>query len=202
MARSTGLAINHAYERGVIICAAAGQVSRDVIYPARFGRTISVAGFDHDGSIYTHFPKGGYTSGNAFVDTWARAVGLNRAAGHRNNQGRIVRSWAETEDLSKGDPSGTSYATPIVAAAAAMWIEKYADILATPAFSGKDNAWRRVEAFRHILKTAMPAQQMQSGRARIDPIATRPLDIPRLLRTAPNPEIKYVKRPSWGRGLF
>ena len=173
-----------------------------MIYPARFGRTIAVAGFDHDGSTYTHYPKGGYASGIAFVDTWARAGGLNHATGQRDAQGRIVQSWAETNAEATEDPLGTSYATAIVAAAAAMWVEKYKDILHTPAFSGKANAWRRVEAFRHILKSVMPAQQMQSGRARVDPIATRPLDIPLLLRTAPDPDVAYEKRASWGRGIF
>ncbi len=200
MARETGLAINRAYDRGIIVCAAAGEVRRDVVYPARFGRTISVAGYEHDGTHYTHYPKGGYGTGNAFVDTWAQASGLNHATGTRRPDGRIRPGWATGD--ADADPSGTAYAAAFVAGAAALWVETHAETLAAPAFSGRENAWRRVEAFRHILNSVMPAQQMRSGRADVDPIATRPLDIPRLLNTAPDPDLPYRKRPKWGRGLF
>jgi len=37
-------AIDFAYERGVIVCAAAGNVISEVIYPGRFNRVVTVGG--------------------------------------------------------------------------------------------------------------------------------------------------------------
>ncbi len=125
-----GSAIDRAYEAGVIVNCAAGQVIDRVVYPAKHARTIAVAGLEQN-------PRGGnkiyqrYYS-YARVDCWAPAA-------------PIKRGDPSTPDYGYGD--GTSYACLHATAAAAMWWRlKGAEIRAT-----YDKGWQRVEAFRHLL---------------------------------------------------
>jgi len=182
MARATRAAINRAYEAGMIVVCAAGQVIEGVIYPARFARTIAVGGFDRRGARFIHYPPGGYDDA-ARVDVWARAVGVNRAAAHLGPDGAPVWTFAETEPGQGGEASGTSYACPQVAAAAALWIETHAAAL--DAFLAAGEGWKVVESFRRALRrSARPRQAERAtpqGMGRI-----RVLDVERLLATPPD----------------
>lgn len=190
--KNTRDAIDRAYNAGVIICAAGGQVAADVVYPAKFRRTIAVAGYSDEFSHRQHFPQGGYTTGDGFVDTWALAAGLNRASGTRGAGGIPIAKYAssDTEDKVKG----TSYATAFVAAGAALWLEKYRSDFNAPEFSLPANRWRKVEAFRNVLKS-MPSERVESGRADRPNMKIRPLDMVRLLQTPPELPPETSKKP-------
>jgi hypothetical protein len=72
MARETGKAVDRAWEGGMIIVCAAGQIINTVVYPARYARTIAVGGYDKFGGLLTHYPPQGYQDPDR-VDIWAQA---------------------------------------------------------------------------------------------------------------------------------
>ena len=143
--RETRRAFDAAYQAGVIVVCAAGQVIDRVIYPARYKTTIAVGGIRQDGR--RHYPNDNYDIPER-VDIWAQADGINRAVAFREN-GSDRFTYAEDEpDFNTDDVSGTSYAAPQVAAAAALWVETYFNDLPQP---GDIDAWKTVEAFRSAL---------------------------------------------------
>jgi subtilisin family serine protease len=183
-------AIDRAYEAGVIVVCAAGQIIEGVVYPARFARTIAVGGFRRDGAMLTHYPRGGYPDMER-VDVWAVAEDVNRAAAHLDDAGKMVFTWADDPDAPGGEPSGTSYACPQAAAAAALWVETHHDAL--EAAFARDR-WKIVEAFRKALKvSAEPVSARNANRAGgAETIWT--LDVEALLATPPDPDAAYRKR--------
>ncbi len=177
MAKATGDAVDAAYDKGVILVCAAGQILDRVVYPARYPRTISVGGFDTRGALYDHYPPNGYGEPQ-FVDIWARAQRINRAS-------FLVAAdppkpiWANSPDNPEAEPSGTSYATPQVAGAAAIWVEKFHDELETLFSAAR---WKIVEAFRAALRASADDQNAKQGSKKV-PIKV--LNIPKLLGTPP-----------------
>lgn len=153
-----GAAVDLAYEAGVIVVAAAGQVIDRVCYPAKHRRTIGVAGIAK--SRQRHRPYQRYDRYGR-VDIWAPAAPIRRA--------NVV---AEPPNEQYGD--GTTYAAVHVTAAAAMWLRLHG-----PAITARYGAtWRRVEAFRRLLATEnrpLPFTSPSGNEA-------RGLDIDRLLR--------------------
>jgi subtilisin family serine protease len=150
-----GRAVDRAYEAGTIIVAAGGQVIDSVTYPGKYGRTIGVGGVTWQRRIWFN-----YDAGREMIDVWAPAEGVLRADSIAA-EGQPVMPAIEADDpgafsLSEGSHSGsygkgdgTSYATVHVAAAAAMWLLlRKADIERT-----YGEAWKRVEAFRRLLRT-------------------------------------------------
>jgi subtilisin family serine protease len=176
--KTTRRAFDEAYRAGVIVVCAAGQVIDRVIYPARYKTTIAVGGIRQDS--VTHYPNDNYDIPER-VDVWAQADGINRALSYLDN-GAARFSYAEQE-MGDGtdDVSGTSYAAPQVAAAAALWVETYFHDLPQP---GDVDAWKTVEAFRAAL--AKSSQQVSLKIPSTGKRVTRPrLDIHRLLDRAP-----------------
>ena len=130
-------AVNHAYEQGVVLCAAAGnhfplagalRTPTSVVYPARFHRVLAVAGITQSLKRYR------------FDD---------RMSG---NDGPEVDLCAPTPDVLWAKPpegyrpgGGTSSATPQVAGAAALWLSYHRQALED--FSPIE----RVEACRRAL---------------------------------------------------
>ncbi|MEL7463799.1 MAG: S8/S53 family peptidase [Pseudomonadota bacterium] len=177
MEKETTDAINEAYDRGIIIVCAAGQVINQIIYPARFGRTIAVGGIRQD---ETHYPSGGYQNSGE-PDVWAYAANINRAAGHLAN-GQIVQTHADDPNSEDGEPSGTSYAAPQVAAAAAMWVTRWSVEL-----RALGEGWKTVEAFRKALWLSSNVENIKASPNSRRKINIRRLDIDRLLRIPPDP---------------
>ena len=133
-------AVDELYEKGVCICAAAGNhvgvlPPRTLVYPARYARVIAVCGVMANGAPYANL-KGKVLEGSHGPES---AMGAAIAAFTPNIP------WARfgCERAVRLDGQGTSAATPQVAAAAALWFEKHKAVL--------PRDWRRVEAVRHAL---------------------------------------------------
>jgi subtilisin family serine protease len=142
--RAWNEAVNDAYEAGICIVAAAGNnvngfPTRHVVYPARYRRVIAVCGVMADGRPY------------------ANLTGLKTLEGNFGPDSSMVAAiatytpnipWARfgCDAIVRRNGEGTSAATPQIAAAVALWYEKYKGMLA--------RNWRRVEAVRHALFTS------------------------------------------------
>jgi subtilisin family serine protease len=177
--KETRRAFDAAYQAGVIVVCAAGQIIDRVIYPARYKTTIAVGGIRQDG--VRHYPNDNYDIPER-VDIWTQADGINRALSHLDN-GAPRFGYAEQElGDNTDDVSGTSYAAPQVAAAAALWVETYFHDLPQP---GDVDAWKTVEAFRAAL-TGSAQQVSLEIPSTGNRVRCRRLDIDRLLGHAPN----------------
>jgi hypothetical protein len=133
-------AVDAIYEAGVCICAAAGNhigptPPRTVVYPARYPRVIAVCGVMANGSPYADLS--GTTLEGSHGPESAMAVAI---AAYTPNI-PWARFGCDTAVRLNGE--GTSSATPQVAAAVALWLEKYKASL--------PRDWRRVEAVRRAL---------------------------------------------------
>ena len=138
--RLWGEVVDKLYERGVCICAAAGNhlgstPPRVLVYPARFPRVIAVCGVMADQSPYADL-DGLVLEGSFGPDS---VMGQAIAAFTPN----IPWPQFGCQAGVRLDGEGTSAATPQVAAAAALWLENHKQRL--------PRDWRRVEAVRHAL---------------------------------------------------
>lgn len=138
--RAWAEAVDEAYEGGLCLCAAAGNHKgptppRTLVYPARYPRVIAVCGVMANGAPYAGL-SGLALEGSFGPDS---AMGAALAAYTPNIP------WARfgCADVVRLNGEGTSSATPQVAAAAALWIEKNKGVLPSD--------WRRVEAVRRAL---------------------------------------------------
>ena len=130
-----GLAVDEAYEAGVIVVAAGGQFIDSLCYPAKFNRTIGVGGVTHEREDLVRLPRRqpvarrvGAGQGRAAGRQPGAGGGRDPAAG-RGRRPRLVQPERESDSGSlsphsgrSGKGDGTSYATVHVAAAAAMWL--------------------------------------------------------------------------------
>ena len=145
--RAWNEAVNAAYEAGICIVAAAGNningaPTRHVVYPARYHRVLAACGVMADGSPYDGL---GFRvlRGNYGPDSSMTAA----LCTYTPNIPWAVFGCGSTVRL---NGEGTSAATPQIAAAVALWFEKYKNVL--------PRDWRRVEAVRHALfLSASPA---------------------------------------------
>jgi subtilisin family serine protease len=194
-----GRAVDKAYAAGVIVVAAGGQIIDSVVYPGKYDRTIGVGGVTWQRRIWFD-----YDAGKEKVDVWAPAADVWRAdslaepgqatvpAIEADDPGMFAMG-AGTHDGSSGKGSGTSYATPHVAAAAAMWLRlRGAEIAAR-----YNQPWQRVEAFRRLLKDTASningtAPANGSGVLDILALVQAPLPAPSRLRKAPEDKDKWA----------
>ena len=138
--RAWAEAVDHAYEQGICICAATGNhigptPPRTVVYPARYDRVLAVCGVMADGQPYTGL------TGPTLEGSFGPDSAMNAAlAAYTPN---IPWPKFGCRDRIRLNGEGTSAATPQVAAAAALWMERYKNQL--------PRDWRRVEAVRHAL---------------------------------------------------
>lgn len=149
--RAWAEAVNALYEAGVFVVTASGNnycnlPTRHVVYPARFNRVVAACGM-----MYNRKP---------YADQ-----GLGRMAGNYGPAGRMRTAmaaytpntpWARIgcERIVDKDGAGTSSATPQIAAAAALWLQRHRQELADRKYRG---TWRQVEAVREALfSTAAP----------------------------------------------
>lgn len=134
-------AVDEAYEFGLCMVAAAGNrklgIPRAMVWPARYERVIAVAG------VMANFEPYEKLAGAMEGCFGPDSVNATAMAAFTPNI-----PWAQygCPELSRLNGEGTSAATPQVAAAAALWIEKYKAVL--------PDDWRRVEAVRRALFTS------------------------------------------------
>lgn len=138
-----GEAVDAAYEAGVCICAAAGNhigitPPYTLVYPARYSRVLAVCGVMADGRPYAGL-KGTAIEGSFGPESAMKAA----IATYTPN---IPWPVFMCPDAVRLNGEGTSAATPQVAAAVALWFEKYKNEL--------PRDWRRVEAVRNALFTS------------------------------------------------
>ena len=138
--RAWGEAVDKAYDAGICICAAAGNhigivPPHTLVYPARYSRVIAVCGVMANDKPYAGL-TGTTLEGSFGPDSAMKAA----IAAYTPNI-----PWARfgCATIVRLNGEGTSAATPQVAAAAALWLEKYKNEL--------PRDWRRVEAVRNAL---------------------------------------------------
>ena len=136
-------AVNALYESGVFIVTAAGNnfgnfPTRNIVYPARFKRVIAACGAMANGRPYADLPVR-IMAGNYGPEKKMRTA----LAAYTPNT-----PWARMgcSQLVDRDGRGTSSATPQIAAAAALWIQKHKSKWDT-----YSQGWMRVEAVRKAL---------------------------------------------------
>src|SRR5579859_3310989 len=136
-------AVNALYEQGVFIVTAAGNnygnlPTHNIVYPARFGRVVAACGIMANGKPYADLEIRLMAGNYGPLDKMATAI----AASTPNVP------WARLgcADMIDFDGAGTSAATPQVAAAAAIWLQKNRD-----AVDAYPEGWMRVEAIRKAL---------------------------------------------------
>jgi subtilisin family serine protease len=136
-------AVNKAYMNGVTIVTAAGNnfsgfPVRKLVYPAKFDRVISVSGMTYNNKPYYKW----LNMPNIMQGNWGPKSKMQEGlSGYTPNV-----PWAKlnTTNEFKKAGGGTSSATPQVAAAVALWLEKNKDFK-------YDYPWQKVEAVRHAL---------------------------------------------------
>jgi Subtilase family len=138
-----GDAVNALYEQGVFIVTAAGNnfgnlPTRNIVYPARFDRVVAACGVMANGKPYADLEirlMAGNYGPDSKMSTAVAAPTPNMP-------------WARfgCSNIVDFDGQGTSAATPQVAAAAAIWLQKN-----RTAVDSYPQGWMRVEAIRNAL---------------------------------------------------
>lgn len=156
--RALGLAVDRAYEAGIIVVAAAGQKTDRVTYPGRYFRTIGVGAVYENGVVWDKHDIG---DAARWIDCYTLGAGVHRANSYRLDGDppagdpncpppHVCYSGDDPDGGDDAPPhNGTSYATAQVAAVAALWRcrrdtelrAKYG--AASPLIT---------EAFRHLVK--------------------------------------------------
>jgi hypothetical protein len=142
--------VNKAYDLGIFIVTASGNnfggvTPRTLVYPARFNRVIAACGATHDNTPYYKF------------DLLPHLKIMQGNYGPRRMMRTAVSAftpnvpWARYGCEQKVDISGagTSSATPQVAAAAALYYQKYFSQI-----EAQQEGWQKVEVIRKALFTS------------------------------------------------
>nr|WP_259372125.1 S8/S53 family peptidase [Caldimonas mangrovi] len=131
-------AITAAYRRGVIICAAAGNMVRPVVYPGRFRCVVTLGGATTSNGMDLHPWRG--ASRGPTVDVSGPADAIRRATTE-------VTDGVERYRIA-GPGSGTSYATALCAGIAVLWLAHRGPELEA-AYGSK--RWARAAAFKRLV---------------------------------------------------
>lgn len=145
-------AVNMAYDAGIVFVAAAGNnfsaglfgvPTHNIVYPARFRRVIAACGVMANRRPYYGLPF------RTMQGNWGPATKMATAMSAFTPNA----SWAEIgcPGIVDMEGSGTSSATPQVAAAAALYLQRHAGVLFDP--GRYPERWMCVEAARHALFT-------------------------------------------------
>ena len=184
--KSLAAAMDKAYDAGLIVVCAAGQVWGEVIYPGRFNRCITVGGVG---------PK---------LKPWlSAATGIYVDLCGPADEIRCV----EAADLAPGKTGmgmaseathGTSYATACCSGAAALWLAWHG-LDALKKSYGPTGLWQIPKAFKHLAMTT--ARKGDWPNSANDKYGSGVLDIPALL-AASLPVAGTMRKENTAYGLF
>lgn len=124
-------AVNEAYDAGVIMVCAAGNIVNPVVAPAKLSRTIAVGGVTQADVPWSGSSYGPETDFSSYAD------GIRRAD---------TRPGPKYDIGGSGD--GTSYATAMTSGTAALWLARHGAALD----AAYPLPWQRIEAFRAIVR--------------------------------------------------
>lgn len=135
-------AVEKAYEKGIIWVAAGGshapeKLRKVLVFPAKFNETVATAASTRDNEPWerTHYGDE--------IDICAPGFDIYVPSSRRRWYGllpnRYSYKWSE----------GTSFSTPVTAAAAALWLAHHGEDRLNKMYG---EPWQRVEAFRKVLK--------------------------------------------------
>lgn len=135
-------AVEKAYEKGIIWVAAAGshaygKLRSIIVFPAKYKETIATAASTHNDVPWerTHYGEEVDISAPGF-DIY---VPYSRRRWYGLMPNRYFYKWSE----------GTSFSTPITAAAAALWLAHHGEAKLNSMYP---EPWQRIEAFRKVMK--------------------------------------------------
>jgi subtilisin family serine protease len=133
-------ALDHAYERGVIVACAAGNIWGEVIYPGRYNRCITMGGVGPGMRPWSGSARGQY------VDLCAPSDVIRRVRAQR-----LPPGTAATGIEPKMDGDGTSYGTALCSGVAALWLAYHgAPNLHSRYAAG--GLWQIPRVFKHLLR--------------------------------------------------
>lgn len=185
-------ALDEAYDSGVIVCCAAGQVWGEVIYPARYNRCITMGGvgLNSKGKVrpWSQAARG------KFVDLCAPAENVRRVAAAQPPRENLGTQLVPTPD---GD--GTSYATAICSGVAALWLARWQDELPKQ----YKEPWQVPAAFKKLAReTATPYgfEPVKDGNG--DSLYGSGVLNANALLAKPLPKPAELKRANTANGLF
>lgn len=163
-------AVNHAYENGTAIIAATGnhfvvplfgwKTPNMVGFPARYNRTLAVAGVTYDNKPYTDsaciwclLTEWPWNWGSWMLRGNAGPASIMKGNSISAYSPNIAYSTPGTDGKSRIglDGAGASHATTQVAAAASIWLQKNKNVITN---KGKWRSWEKVESVYQALMSS------------------------------------------------
>jgi len=184
--KSLAAALDAAYDAGLIVACAAGQVWGEVIYPGRFNRCVTMGGVGPGLKPWRSAAKGIY------VDLCGPADGIRRIRAES-----LPPKKAGTEMADKtGD--GTSYATACCSGAAALWLAWHG-IDALRNKYAPTGLWQIPKAFKYLaMKHITPGKWAADD---VGNYGTGVLNIEAILK-APLPDAGTMRPENLAYGAF
>jgi subtilisin family serine protease len=165
--------VDLAYNNGVVVIAAAGELASTVAFPARYSRPITVSGTTNLDKPWTAAARG------IAVDICAPACDITLAD--------TALCAGVLNPIYRTDGDGTAYAAAQVAGAAALWLAYRRQDLVAHARS-----WHLVEALRQCIASSATRPVGWTDRLWGAGI----LNVPRLLRTPVPDTSQLTQRPA------
>ena len=182
-------AVNLAYDHGVVMVTAAGNnfagvpSPKSIVFPARYQRVLAACGVMADGRAYAGLSFG------TMQGNYGPAAKMKTALGAYTPN----VPWAEIDcpNVVDMDGSGTSAATPQIAAAAALWLAEHWDVV-----KNYSQPWMRIEAVRFALFSAAAKSTAKMGTAEtLEKIGQGVAKANAALAVMPRPESQLRKLP-------